>query len=154
MNGRGKPPVLEIKLTLPPSINAQYATVDGKRVLTEIARKWKRHVEHRVELLENDEILTDELKRQFSRSYLSVFMEFYFASPHRRDLDGGLKLALDSVCEALGLNDNRVVEIHLVKKIDPLHPHLNFTLEAVPSWEFDEEYVLLDKDQNSAQLEE
>lgn len=114
-------------------------------MLSETARKWKRQVEQRVELLEEKEILTDQLRQALVRSYLSVFIEFYFASPHRRDLDGGLKITLDAVCESLGVNDNRVVEIHLVKKIDPLHPHINVTIEGVAKWEFDEQYVLLDE---------
>jgi crossover junction endodeoxyribonuclease RusA len=143
-NDRGKPPTLQVSLPLPPSINSQYATVEGRRVLSETARKWKRQVEQRLELLEEKEILTDQLRRALVRSYLSVFIEFYFASPHRRDLDGGLKITLDAVCEGLGVNDNRVVEIHLVKKIDPLHPHINVTIEGVSDWEFDEQYVLLD----------
>jgi len=142
---RAKPPTLQVSLPLPPSINSQYATVEGRRVLSETARKWKRQVEQRVELLEEKEILTDQLRQALVRSYLSVFIEFYFASPHRRDLDGGLKITLDAVCESLGVNDNRVVEIHLVKKIDPLHPHINVTIEGVAKWEFDEQYVLLDE---------
>lgn len=113
-------------------------------MLSETARKWKRQVEQRLELLEEKEILTDQLRRALARSYLSVFIEFYFVSPHRRDLDGGLKITLDAVCEGLGVNDNRVVEIHLVKKIDPLHPHVNVTIEGLANWEFDEQYVLLD----------
>ena len=60
-----------------------------------------------------------------------------------RDLNGGLKITQDALCEGLGLNDNCVVGIHLVKHIDPLHPHLDVELEAIPDWHFDKEYVLL-----------
>ncbi len=49
----------------------------------------------------------------------------------------------DAICEGLDLNDNRVVNIHLVKYIDPLHPHLEVELEALEDWRFDQEYVLL-----------
>ena len=141
---RGKPPVLNLTLPLPPSINSQYATVEGKRILSEAARKWKRHVNHHIESLEQKEILTEALLEAFSRSYLSVFMEFYFSTPHRRDLDGGLKIALDALCESLNVNDNRVVEIHLVKRIDPLNPRLSITLEGILNWEFDEQYILVE----------
>lgn len=41
--------------------------------------------------------------------------------PLRRDLDGGLKITQDAIYEGLRLNDNRVVDIHLMKHIDPLH---------------------------------
>jgi hypothetical protein len=49
----------------------------------------------------------------------------------------------DALCEGLGLNDNRVVDIHLIKHIDPLHPHLYVELEAISTWQFDKEYRLL-----------
>jgi crossover junction endodeoxyribonuclease RusA len=142
---RENSPSLLVTLPLPPSINAQYATVEGRRTLTETSRKWKRLVEKRLEKLEDDEILTDELKAGFARSYISVFMEFFFPTPHRRDLDGGLKISLDALCEALNINDNRVVEIHLVKRIDPLDPRLQVSMEGIKNWAFDEQYVLLDE---------
>jgi crossover junction endodeoxyribonuclease RusA len=83
------------------------------------------------------------LCQRLQEGYLSLVLEFYFASPLKRDLDGGLKITLDALCEALGVNDNRVVDLHLTKRIDPLHPHLNVEVEALSDWQFDEEYVLL-----------
>ncbi len=137
-------PSLKLLLPLPPSINTQYATVNGRRVLSEEARKWKREVERQIELLDQRGQLTDGARTDFARSYLSVFLDFYFTTPHKRDLDGGLKISLDALCQALGLNDNRVVDIHLVKKIDPLHPRLEIVLEGIVDWQFDTEYVYLD----------
>ncbi|HEX2909706.1 MAG TPA: RusA family crossover junction endodeoxyribonuclease [Chloroflexia bacterium] len=137
-------PALQLNVPLPPSINAQYATVNGRRILSEEARKWKREVERRIERLEDEGVLTDQMKSDFNRLYLSVFLDFYFTSPHKRDLDGGLKITLDALCEALNVNDNRVVDIHLIKKIDPLHPRLEVSIEGVADWQFDTEYVYLD----------
>jgi crossover junction endodeoxyribonuclease RusA len=74
---------------------------------------------------------------------VALLLDFYFSTPLRRDLDGGLKITQDALCEGLGLNDNRVVDIHLMKHIDPLHPHLYVELEAIPDWHFDKEYVIL-----------
>jgi crossover junction endodeoxyribonuclease RusA len=34
------------------------------------------------------------------------------------------------------------VDIHLVKRIDPLRPHLEVELEAIPNWQFDEQYYV------------
>ena len=53
---------------------------------------------------------------------------FYFRSALRRDLDGGLKITQDAICEALELNDNRVVEIHLHKRTDRKEPHIEAIL--------------------------
>jgi crossover junction endodeoxyribonuclease RusA len=138
-----KPVTVNLILSLPPGINSQYATVNGRRVLSEEARKWKREVAKRVERLEDSDQLTDEMRRTLAKQHLSVFLDFYFPSPHKRDLDGGLKITLDAVCEALGLNDNRVVDIHLIKKIDPLDPRLEVTLESVADWQFDTEYTYI-----------
>jgi crossover junction endodeoxyribonuclease RusA len=52
--------------------------------------------------------------------------------------------------DALGINDNRVVDIHLVKRIAPTHPRVEVELEAIPTWQFDDEYVYLGKSEESA----
>jgi crossover junction endodeoxyribonuclease RusA len=43
----------------------------------------------------------------------------------------------------LGVNDNRVVDVHLIKRIDPLRPRIEVELEAISDWVFDREYVFL-----------
>ncbi len=134
---------LQLTLSLPPGINTQYATVNGRRVLTEDARKWKREVCRRIDSALDRGEISEATVQAFSKTYLGVFLDFYFTSPHKRDLDGGLKITLDAVCEALKLNDNRVVDIHLVKKIDPLNPRLEIVLESIQDWHFDTEYVLI-----------
>jgi crossover junction endodeoxyribonuclease RusA len=142
-NSQKRPALLSLTLPLPPGINEQYATVDGHRVSTLVARKFKRQVHDIVRSLIQQGTLQDELHNQFRQNYLALFLDFYFATPLKRDLDGGLKITQDALCEALGLNDNRVVNIHLMKHIDPLHPHLYLELEAISDWSFDKEYILL-----------
>src|SRR6266852_4260560 len=93
--------------------------------------------------LEREGVLLEELCERLRQGYLSLLLAFYFETPLKRDLDGGLKITQDALCEGLGLNDNRVVSIHLLKYIDPLHPHLYIELEALDDWRFDEEYVVL-----------
>lgn len=142
--GRQRPPaLLRLTLSLPPSINEQYATVDGHRVSTVVARRFKQHVRDTLRSLERQGIVSDELRNSFRQQYLALFLDFYFATPLKRDLDGGLKITQDALCDCLGLNDNRVVDIHLTKHIDPLHPHLYVEMEAIADWQFDQEYVLL-----------
>lgn len=143
LNGKHSPAVLTLTLPLPPSINEQYATIDGRRVSTAVARRFKKQVHTTFAALEQQGVLHHELRSQFHQSYLSLFLDFYFSTPHKRDLDGGLKITQDTICEYLGLNDNRIVSIHLLKHIDPLHPHLYMELEAISDWQFDEEYILL-----------
>ena len=138
-----KDAILRITLPLPPSINEQYATVNGHRVSSAEARRFKQQVRDMLRSLERQGVVDDKLRAALRQNYLALFLDFYFTTPLKRDLDGGLKITLDALCEGLGLNDNRVVDIHLSKHIDPLHPHLYVELEALSTWQFDQEYVLL-----------
>ena len=135
--------ILCLTLPIPPGINEQYATVNGHRVSTAVARRFKLDVKKKLADMEREGILNDELHDRLRQGYLSLLLAFYFETPLKRDLDGGLKIAQDALCEGLGLNDNRVVSIHLLKYIDPLHPHLDVEIEALDDWRFDEEYKLL-----------
>ena len=137
------PPRLCLTLPLPPSINEQYATVNGHRVSTQVARRFKRNVYAVLHQLQQNGLLSEALRSQFQQDHLAFLLDFYFSTPLRRDLDGGLKITQDAICEGLQLNDNRVVDIHLMKHIDPLHPHLYVELETISDWHFDKEYVLL-----------
>jgi len=134
--------ILRLILPIPPGINQQYATINGHRVSTAVARRFKQQVKKRLVALEQEGVLHEELRERLRKGYLALLLEFYFETPLRRDLDGGLKITQDALCEGLGLNDNRVVSIQLFKYIDPLHPHLDVELEALDDWRFDEEYVL------------
>ncbi|MGA7729641.1 MAG: RusA family crossover junction endodeoxyribonuclease [Chloroflexia bacterium] len=134
--------VLQIHLPLPPGVNNQYATVNGRRVLSTEARRWKGMVAEHLRDLRFSGNMSDETLQALQSGYLSLFIDFYFSTPMKRDLDGGLKIAQDAICESLEINDNRVVDIHLVKRIDPLRPRIEVQLETIPKeeWQWDEEY--------------
>jgi len=117
-------------LPLPPSINSQYATVNGRRVLSSTGRRYKASIA---------QILLGALAQSPNRAsfldaaqshYLALSIHFYFPTLLRRDLDGGLKIAQDALCEAMGINDNRIVEIHLFKGLDREVPRLACTLST------------------------
>lgn len=135
--------ILYLTLPIPPGINEQYATVNGRRVSTATARRFKQEVRHKLAALEGEGTLNEEIRHRLREGYLSLLLAFYFETPLKRDLDGGLKIAQDALCDGLGLNDNRVVSIHLLKYINPLHPHLEVEIELIEDWRFDEEYKLL-----------
>src|SRR5712691_7556763 len=120
---------LVLVLPLPPSINHQYATVQGRRVLSRGGREFKRLVVEEVEnWLEKHPHVDVAL---FQHHYLALTIMFYFMSALRRDLDGGLKIAQDALCEALGVNDNLVIEIHLSKRLDRHCPRIEVHLVAL-----------------------
>jgi crossover junction endodeoxyribonuclease RusA len=131
------------ELPLPPSINQQYATVNGRRVLSADSRRYKREVRKAMRRLRAEGTISEALVVALRRGFVALFIDFFFETPGRRDLDGGLKITQDAICEALGVNDNRVVDVHLVKRIDPLRPRIVVELEAILEWDFDVQYVVL-----------
>ena len=122
---------LALNLPIPPSINHQYATVNGRRILSSAGRSYKSTVGHQVLIALGRSPYKESLLRTLRGSDLTLSIHFYFASPLRRDVDGGLKIAQDALCEALGLNDNRIVEIHLYKSRDADQPRIEMALSAL-----------------------
>jgi crossover junction endodeoxyribonuclease RusA len=118
-------------LPLPPSINQQYATVNGRRVLSRNSRIYKQHVAEEVTQWLPSQPDSGTAERLFQNRYLSLGITFYFTTALRRDLDSGLKIAQDALCEALGVNDNHVIEIHLRKGVDRNCPRSDICLTAI-----------------------
>lgn len=127
---------LRLILPLPPSVNHQYATVKGRRVLSWEARTYKKRM---IEGLRKASLKAGLFSQQtgaWREGYLCLSFDFYFRTPRRRDLDGGLKIAQDVICQAFRINDNRVVQACLSKRIDPARPRMEVELRALPAWDF------------------
>lgn len=129
---------VQFTLPMPPSVNNQYVTVNGRRVLSSEARSWGKRAGAAL-----NGVFPPAFVAVAEQGYLALFIDFFFETPLRRDLDGGLKLAQDVICRALGVDDRRVVDIHLVKRIDPLRPRIEVEMEALPHWSFDDEHQVL-----------
>lgn len=119
---------IEITLPVPPSINHQYATVQGRRVLSSAGRTYKQHVGQQLWLALSQSPHKRALVHRLQTEPLALSIRFYFTSPLRRDVDGGLKIAQDALCEGIGLNDNRIVETHLYKDVDRTNPRIQIAL--------------------------
>ncbi len=120
---------LSLALPVPPSINRQYATVNGRRVLSAAGRRYKQLVG---QLLMAGAAPFASGWRDFLRAArdrrLALTIHFYFPTLLRRDIDGGLKITQDALCDAMTLNDNRIMELHLYKTVDRDNPRLECTL--------------------------
>lgn len=119
---------LSLTLPLPPSVNHQYATVNGRRVLSARGRRFKQIVAQHVLVslagAQGRELWLGRVRRAF----LGLTVQLYVPSLLRRDVDGGLKITQDALCEALGINDNRILHIQLIKALDPTGPRMEVTL--------------------------
>jgi crossover junction endodeoxyribonuclease RusA len=117
-----------ITLPIPPSINHQYATVNGRRLLSSEGRAYKARVSQLVWLNVTQSPNRSLLQSGLQSTTLALSIRFYFTSALRRDVDGGLKIAQDALCEGLGINDNRIVETHLYKHVDKTNPRIEVCL--------------------------
>ena len=139
---------ISLTLPLPPGINNQYLTVGRRRVLSKPAQAFKRDVRKLIGAARLKGTISAADETIIRESLLGIYLTFHFETPFRRDLDGGLKIALDAVCTALGVDDRMVVDLHLTKQIDPLAPRLELELEVIEEWNFDPQYVLLAANQD------
>lgn len=121
---------LALTLPVPPSINHQYTTVNGRRVLSAMGRRYKALVAQQTLLVLAQARHRDTLLHALRQDALALTIRFHFTSPLRRDVDGGLKIAQDALCEALGINDNRIMEVHLYKHHDAVRPRIEATLSS------------------------
>src|SRR5262245_43381671 len=119
---------VSLTLPVPPSVNHQYATVNGRRLLSSAGRAYKAHVGQLVWLTLTRSAHRSSLLSRLKTESLALSIRFYFTSALRRDVDGGLKIAQDALCEGLGINDNRIVETHLYKNIDKGNPRIEVYL--------------------------
>jgi crossover junction endodeoxyribonuclease RusA len=137
------PETFQIVLPLPPGVNNQYVSVGRRRVLSAPARTFNRDVAKVIAAQRTSGRLTTATERALADSLLGVYLVFFFETPHRRDLDGGLKICLDALARTIGFDDRAVVDLHLSKKIDPLRPRVEVEIETISEWEFDQTYLYL-----------
>ena len=146
----GEPAPIRIRLPLPPSTNALYRTArvaSGKgtgtrRVSSNEARAFRRTALPILDLIDGAPEHVESLALG-RRGYWSVSLAAYFLTPHRRDLDDVLKLAIDVIAEGLRLADNRLVDLHASKYLAPTDPHLEVEIEVFPDWSFGDERAVL-----------
>ena len=122
-----------LTLPVPPSVNHQYATVNGRRLISSAGRAYKAKVGQLVWLKLAQSTHRAALLARLQSEWLALSIRFYFASALRRDIDGGLKIAQDALCEGLGINDNRIVETHLYKHVDKDNPRIEVRLTPASS---------------------
>ncbi|HEX5646145.1 MAG TPA: RusA family crossover junction endodeoxyribonuclease [Nitrospira sp.] len=119
---------LSLTLPIPPSINKHYATVNGRRLLSSAGRVYKAQVGQQVWLALAQSPARASLMERLQLEPLAFSIHFFFTTALRRDLDSGLKITQDAICEGLGLNDNRIVETHLYKTVDRTNPRIEVSL--------------------------
>lgn len=124
---------LTISLPVPPSINHQYATVNGRRILSAVGRRYKLDIGQQILLALSRSQHKHALLTTLRAEFVGLSIRCYFTSLLRRDIDGGLKITQDAICEALGVNDNRVLELHVYKEVTKTSPSIKLTISSLRS---------------------
>jgi crossover junction endodeoxyribonuclease RusA len=143
-----RPPIgtatrLSLTFPLPPSLNEQYYTDgQGRRRLSPLALRYKESARKLLLGLERQGILHPSFRKRMNSCYIALYIECYFETPLKRDLDNVLKIMQDTICGYFGVNDNHIVDIHLSKRIRPLDPHVYIEIDTLEDWTFDEEYLV------------
>src|SRR5206468_10371719 len=122
---------VSLTLPVPPSVNHQYATVNGRRLISSAGRAYKAQVGQLVWVKLAQTAHRAALLARLQSEWLALSIQFYFTSALRRAVDGALKIAQDALCEGLGINDNRIVETHSYKHIGKNNPRSE--VQSTPS---------------------
>jgi crossover junction endodeoxyribonuclease RusA len=141
--------MLRLVLPLPPGVNNQYVSIGKRRILSASAKAFHRDVARIVSAQRSSGKLDAAAEQWLRDSLLGVYLVYYFETPLKRDLDGGLKITLDALARNLGFDDRSVVDLHLSKRIDPLRPRVEIEIEPIADWEFDRTYQYLGEGQNA-----
>lgn len=160
---------LRFILPLPPSVNHQYSHRHGRWVLSTDAQVYKRTLAKALAKLRargvlksmmqecpgaangvttddgNSVMVTLPMKLQPNVPFLSIRYEFFLESSGRRDIDNGIKIVQDALCNGLGVDDRHVVEIYIAKRVDRNNPRLVVTIEALSFWDMDGDRSLFRK---------
>lgn len=135
--------ILRLTLPLPPGVNNQYVTVGRRRVLSSAAKTFRKDTRVIITRLIEQGAVSEEWLTAMRGQPFACDLAFYFETPFKRDLDGGLKIALDALCDCLDLDDRYAVSLTLEKRLDPLRPRLELEIGPATGWQMDQEYVLL-----------
>ena len=134
-------PFYRAVLPVPPSINRSYMVV---KILTKM-RIWKHRIGATPELQQfkkdaattlsahrmtkEQQAVLSAIKAKEAKGIhqpLAVEITLYFKTLWKRDIDGGIKSAQDAVFTWLELNDSRVVDLHVRKRVDAFDPFCYF----------------------------
>lgn len=143
-------PILIATFPMSPSVNEMYMTVNGRRVLTEVARRYKNEIKtalfqgtidepykiHYIDALGARAIReacdTAKLKRRQPPAYRFKIQYDFIYTNERRDIDNGIKPLQDSIMDWVGANDRCVNSMPVERFID----HEGVARVDVVVWEY------------------
>ncbi len=102
--------LLTFTIPLPVSLNNAYPTSkNGRRFLSKAGKAFKDETSVIVWLAESD------ADWEAGDGALGIRLMMWFPNKRRADIDNRIKLALDSIAEALGVDDSQFDELHVYR---------------------------------------
>lgn len=126
------------RMLVPPGINAFYKSFTNKKTGksafagTAEARKFKREAAKQLKQTARvDRQVVEHIQAEYDKDRhvpLVATIHFYFEYMWVRDIDGGIKAAIDAAFRHLKLNDNLIIDLHIKKRMDKLDPRVEISL--------------------------
>jgi crossover junction endodeoxyribonuclease RusA len=113
---------LQITLPWPPSVNTYWRTVQGRMLISEAGRDYRKAVA--------DQMLLQRAQKHFDGP-LQLTVEAYRPDKRRRDLDNLLKATLDSLAHAGVYEDDSQIQDLRIYWADPLGGMLKITIKEM-----------------------
>jgi crossover junction endodeoxyribonuclease RusA len=113
---------LQITLPWPPSVNAYWRTVQGRMLISEAGRDYRKAVA--------DQMLLQRAQKHFDGP-LQLTVEAYRPDKRRRDLDNLLKATLDSLAHAGVYEDDSQIQDLRIYWAAPLGGMLKITIKEM-----------------------
>jgi Holliday junction resolvase RusA-like endonuclease len=127
-------PFLVARLELPPGINQSYKIVKNRKT----GHHYLAHTPEGEQFLHDaallltqarcNDVLIEAIRNSKEHVPLSVELKFFFMTWWRRDVDGGIKIALDAVFRYLRLDDRLVTDLPVKKLVDAQYPRLEVSV--------------------------
>lgn len=117
----------KVKLPLPPTTNSTYKAVYSSRLKRTVffssyeTKKWKKQAQ---------EILSHYADKPTEEP---IFFHIQWYLKFNRDIDGGLKLLMDSLQGVIIKNDKQVVKLVAEKSFDKLNPRVEVSVGTMMS---------------------
>lgn len=132
-------PFFRGRIIVPPGVNASYKIieyVDEERRLrrrigpTPELEQFKQDAGWLLKQSRVDWDIVRAIKSARAHTPLAADLRFFFSTRWRRDIDGGVKAALDAAFAHLGLDDRLVVDLHVSKQVDALDPRVELEVSC------------------------
>ncbi len=127
-------PFLVARLELPPGINASYKIVRNRKIgcyylaHTPEGKQFLHDAALLLSQARRNDVLIEAIRNSKEHVPLSVELKFFFLTWWRRDVDGGIKIALDAVFKYLQLDDRLVTDLPVRKLVDAEYPRLEVSV--------------------------